>query len=131
MRLRIAKPSTTGARVYRGESGEGEERPDEQVIVLSALPDVDTKVRCLDLGAADYITKPFSLTELIARVRRRVRQRAADGHQTPEHGDDGPEAERHCVGGRRTRLRLFDVRHAQPANTVPGSAPNPSETWQI
>jgi two-component system OmpR family response regulator len=56
-----------------------EERPDEQVIVLSALPDVDTKVRCLDLGAADYITKPFSLTELLARVRRRVRQRATDG----------------------------------------------------
>jgi two-component system OmpR family response regulator len=58
-----------------------EERPDQQVIVLSALPDVDTKVRCLDLGAADYITKPFSLTELIARVRRRVRQRAADGER--------------------------------------------------
>jgi DNA-binding response OmpR family regulator len=33
-----------------------EERPDQQVIVLSALPDVDTKVQCLDLGAADYIT---------------------------------------------------------------------------
>jgi DNA-binding response OmpR family regulator len=58
-----------------------EERPDQQVIVLSALPDVDTKVRCLDLGAADYITKPFSLTELIARVRRRVRQRASDGER--------------------------------------------------
>jgi two-component system, OmpR family, response regulator len=55
-----------------------EERPDQQVIVLSALPDVDTKVRCLDLGAADYITKPFSLTELLARVRRRVRQRASE-----------------------------------------------------
>src|SRR3954453_10171170 len=30
-----------------------EERPDQQVIVLSALPDVETKVQCLDLGAAD------------------------------------------------------------------------------
>jgi len=58
-----------------------EERPDQQVIVLSALPDVDTKVRCLDIGAADYITKPFSLTELLARVRRRVRQRASDGER--------------------------------------------------
>jgi DNA-binding response OmpR family regulator len=57
------------------------ERPDQQVIVLSALPDVETKVQCLDLGAADYITKPFSLTELLARVRRRVRQRAADGER--------------------------------------------------
>jgi len=58
-----------------------EERPDQQVIVLSALPDVDTKVQCLDLGAADYITKPFALAELIARVRRRVRQRASDGER--------------------------------------------------
>jgi DNA-binding response OmpR family regulator len=58
-----------------------EERPDQQVIVLSALPDVDTKVRCLDIGAADYITKPFSLTELLARVRRRHRQRASDGER--------------------------------------------------
>jgi len=58
-----------------------EERPDQQVIVLSALPDVDTKVQCLDLGAADYITKPFSLTELLARVRRRVRQRSSDGER--------------------------------------------------
>jgi two-component system OmpR family response regulator len=58
-----------------------EERPNQQVIVLSALPDVDTKVQCLDLGAADYITKPFSLTELLARVRRRVRQRASDGER--------------------------------------------------
>jgi two-component system OmpR family response regulator len=51
-----------------------EESPDQQVIVLSALPDVETKVRCFDLGAADYVTKPFSLMELIARVRRRLRQ---------------------------------------------------------
>src|SRR3954447_11525007 len=58
-----------------------EERPDQQVIVLSTLPDVETKVQCLDLGAADYITKPFSLVELIARVRRRVRQRASDGER--------------------------------------------------
>jgi DNA-binding response OmpR family regulator len=58
-----------------------EDRPDQQVIVLSALPDVSTKVQCLDIGAADYVTKPFSLTELLARVRRRVRQRASDGER--------------------------------------------------
>lgn len=59
-----------------------EERPDQQVIVLSALPDAETKVvHCLDLGAADYMTKPSSLIELLARVRRRLRQRAADGER--------------------------------------------------
>lgn len=45
------------------------------VIVLSALADVRSKVACLELGACDYITKPFDLAELIARVRLRARER--------------------------------------------------------
>lgn len=76
--LDLRLPDVDGVDVLRRTL---EERPDQQVIVLSALPDVETKVRCLDIGAADYITKPFSLTELIARVRRRVRQRALDGER--------------------------------------------------
>ncbi len=50
-----------------------EVRPDEEVLVLSALSDVESKVRCFELGAADYVTKPFVLAELIARIRTRVR----------------------------------------------------------
>src|SRR5258705_10282716 len=42
------------------------------VIVLSALADVRSKVACLELGACDYMTKPFELGELIARVRLRA-----------------------------------------------------------
>jgi DNA-binding response OmpR family regulator len=45
--------------------------------VLSALSDVGSKVECLDLGASDYLPKPFSLAELIARVRARLRQPAS------------------------------------------------------
>jgi len=47
--------------------------PDQSVLVLSCLDDVTTKVACLDLGAHDYLTKPFSLGELLARVRARLR----------------------------------------------------------
>ncbi len=47
--------------------------PDQPVLVLSCLDDVPTKVACLDLGAHDYLTKPFSLEELLARVRVRLR----------------------------------------------------------
>jgi DNA-binding response OmpR family regulator len=47
------------------------------VIVLSALADVRSKVACLEFGACDYITKPFELGELIARVRLRARERHA------------------------------------------------------
>ena len=38
------------------------------VIILSALSDVDKKIECFKLGADDYITKPFSREELIARI---------------------------------------------------------------
>jgi two-component system OmpR family response regulator len=53
-----------------------EARPDQRVLVLSALSDVDQKVTCLELGASDYLQKPFALKELIARVRARLRQPA-------------------------------------------------------
>jgi DNA-binding response OmpR family regulator len=54
-----------------------ERKPDQRVLVLSALSDVASKVRCLELGASDYLAKPFALTELVARVRARLRQPGA------------------------------------------------------
>jgi two-component system OmpR family response regulator len=53
--------------------------PEQPVLVLSALSDTHSTVRCLELGAADYLTKPFALAELIARIRRRLRQPSATG----------------------------------------------------
>ena len=56
-------------------------RPDQAVLVLSCLADVAAKVDCLERGAQDYLAKPFSLAELLARVRVRLRGRpAAAGH---------------------------------------------------
>ncbi len=45
------------------------------VLILSAKDRVDDRVRGLDLGADDYLTKPFDLAELVARVRALVRRR--------------------------------------------------------
>jgi two-component system OmpR family response regulator len=48
-------------------------RPEQRVLVLSAVPDVETRVRALELGAADFLMKPFAVEELIARIRTRLR----------------------------------------------------------
>jgi DNA-binding response OmpR family regulator len=63
-------------------------RPEQPVLVLSCVSDVDTKVDCLDLGARDYLTKPFALAELLARVRVQLRAGPHSlGYGGPEGGD--------------------------------------------
>jgi two-component system, OmpR family, response regulator len=82
-------------------------RPDQAVIVLSCLADVATKVDLLEHGAQDYLTKPFSLAELLARVR--VRLRGEPHHGEPYHADD------------RARRRA-ELRPLMPPLTAPQSA---------
>ncbi len=50
-------------------------RPDVPVIVLTAKDAIDDRVRNLNAGADDYLTKPFSFAELLARVHARLRSR--------------------------------------------------------
>jgi response regulator RpfG family c-di-GMP phosphodiesterase len=49
--------------------------PDTAVVMVTAVADVDTAVRCLGMGAADYLTKPFHLDEVRARVRQALSRR--------------------------------------------------------
>jgi DNA-binding response OmpR family regulator len=54
------------------------------VIMLSAFDSEDDKVRALELGADDYVTKPFAFRELVARIRARLR--AAAWRQAGQRG---------------------------------------------
>src|SRR5262245_48293017 len=51
------------------------------VLILTALDAVDDRVRALDLGADDYLPKPFAIAELVARLRALVRR--AGGNPAP------------------------------------------------
>jgi DNA-binding response OmpR family regulator len=66
-----------------------------QVVMLTARDEVDDTVHGLEVGADDYITKPFRFEELLARVRARLRSERATTSTTIEAGD--------CVLDVRTR----------------------------
>ena len=74
--LDIMMPKLDGFEVCRGLR----EWSQVPIIMLSARGDEQDKVKCLDLGADDYMTKPFGAEELLARVRavlRRTKEAAA------------------------------------------------------
>lgn len=64
-------------------------RPALPVIVLTALGEVEHRVTGLDAGAVDYLTKPFSLSELAARIRAQLRAAS----QTPSTALRGADIE--------------------------------------
>jgi len=80
------------------------------IIVLSADGAEDRKVGALDAGADDYVTKPFSMPELLARVRVALRHRSAPAHADDDAvfdvGDLHVDLAHHevTVGGERVEL---------------------------
>jgi two-component system, OmpR family, response regulator len=54
------------------------QRPELPVVIVSARSDLQTKLRGFGLGASDYVSKPFSLDELLARVRAQLRRANLD-----------------------------------------------------
>jgi DNA-binding response OmpR family regulator len=78
--LDLLLPGIDGLEVLRELHARAPELP---VLILSARTDVGTKLRGFELGADDYLAKPFSLDELLARVRVQLRRRqpaSGDGY---------------------------------------------------
>jgi two-component system, OmpR family, KDP operon response regulator KdpE len=57
------------------------------IVVLSAVGDEQQKVRALDAGADDYVTKPFGTEELVARLRAVLRRRSEEGDSAVTVGE--------------------------------------------
>jgi len=78
--LDLGLPGMDGFEVIRQLRSSGSAVP---IIVLSSRADEAGKVKALDLGADDYITKPFGVDELLARIRAAVRHRLQEEGERP------------------------------------------------
>ncbi len=94
--------------------------PNLPIIVLSARGGERDKVRALDLGADDYLTKPFSMQELLARVRAVLRRIPATTTARIAFGDVVVDLARHVVTKAGSEVHLtpteFDLLHVLGAD---------------
>lgn len=82
--LDLGLPKVDGLSVLKAWRKDGRTMP---VLILSARDRWSEKVEGLDLGANDYVTKPFHMGELLARVRANVRRQTDHQSSTLEVGD--------------------------------------------
>jgi two-component system, OmpR family, response regulator len=82
--LDLGLPKVDGLSVLKAWRKDGRTMP---VLILSARDRWSEKVEGLDLGANDYVTKPFHMGELLARVRANVRRQTEHTSSTIEVGD--------------------------------------------
>jgi DNA-binding response OmpR family regulator len=81
--LDIGLPGIDGFEVLRRVRNEGNTVP---VLILTARDAIDDRVRGLELGADDYLVKPFALAELLARIRALSRRKQATLDRKLSHG---------------------------------------------
>lgn len=134
MILDLGLPDIDGTEVLRRLRGEGFRVP---IIVLTARGEVDDRVEGLDLGADDYLTKPFAFDELLARIRARRREIEGGPATTLSVGDitlDIP-TRRVQVGERRIDLTAREYALLQVFLRRPGQVLTReqllSQVWEL
>jgi two-component system KDP operon response regulator KdpE len=103
--LDLGLPDMDGAEVIRTLRGDGNAVP---ILVLSSRADEKGKVEALDLGADDYVTKPFGTAELFARIRAALRHRLQQQGEEPvfRSGDLEADLVRRIVRVRGEEIKL-------------------------
>jgi DNA-binding response OmpR family regulator len=76
------------------------------IIVLSAVGDEIDKVLLLEIGADDYVTKPFGRRELLARIRAVLRRATTETHRVLHFGDTEVDIERRVVVRKGEDIKL-------------------------
>jgi DNA-binding response OmpR family regulator len=92
--LDLGLPGISGLEVLSRLRTEGHDIP---VLILTARDTVDERVAGLDAGADDYMTKPFDLDEVSARVRALLRRRSGRAAAVITHGDITLDPAAHVV----------------------------------
>ncbi|MBV8799553.1 MAG: response regulator transcription factor [Alphaproteobacteria bacterium] len=105
MVLDLGLPKTDGFEVIRQIREQGSALP---IVVLSARSDEAGKVKALDLGADDFVTKPFGIDELLARIRAALRHRLQqEGERAVfQSGDLSVDLVRRVVSVRGIEVKL-------------------------
>ena len=91
--LDLLLPDGTGTEVCR----ELRTWSDAPIVLVSAVGDEDEKIAALDAGADDYVTKPFAMGELLARLRAVLRRAGQPGDPVIEIGELRLDLERSLV----------------------------------
>jgi DNA-binding response OmpR family regulator len=108
--LDISLPGGSGLQILREMK---KENRTGNIIIISAKNSLDDKILGLDLGADDYLTKPFHLPELYARIKAVLRRKQHDGKQTVTLGNTEIDfAQRQmCIDGNPLKLtrKEFDM----------------------
>lgn len=117
--LDVGLPTMDGFEVLRALRGHGSSVP---VIMLTARTSPRDTVQGLDLGANDYMRKPFTFEELLARIRSRLRESAAVPDVSVAHGGVALDilARRATVDGREVELSAREFALAEQFLRSPG-----------
>ena len=118
--LDIMLPQVSGLEILRALREQGNTTP---VIMLSALSQVDDKIKALEAGADDYLAKPFKTAELIARIKAICRRPPLQTEHALNFGDLCYDPDNRTISV--TGLHPSDA-PASPAASVPDAPSGPA-----
>jgi two-component system, OmpR family, response regulator len=118
--LDLGLPKKDGREVLRRFRGIGDQLP---VIIVTARDGIDNRIDGLDLGADDYLVKPFEIRELLARMRAVLRRPGSGAAATLSNGviSLNPATREVTHGGETCRLTARELALLQALLTRPGN----------